>query len=81
MADGRASDDCRRRVRMPRRIPEQKSHRRIFADTQAIFENGSGECVTAARAAVFPPCAARAIKPPSTVATSRSHSGSCDVAA
>ncbi len=31
---------------------------------KAVFENGSGEAVTAARAAVLPPCAAKAIAPP-----------------
>ena len=35
-----------------------------------MFESGSGEGVTAARAAVLPPCAARAMAPPAAVAAS-----------
>jgi hypothetical protein len=35
-----------------------------------MFEKGSGEGVTAARAAVLPPCAIKAIVPPASVATS-----------
>ena len=33
---------------------------------KAALENGSGEAVTAARAAVLPPCAAKAIAPPAS---------------
>src|SRR5215469_5036900 len=36
---------------------------------RAALENGSGEGVTAARAAVFPPWATRAINPPASVAS------------
>ena len=32
----------------------------------AMLENGSGDGVTAARAAILPPCAARAMVPPAT---------------
>src|SRR6476620_1776107 len=37
---------------------------------RVMFESGSGEGVTAARAAVLPPCAARAMAPPAAVAAS-----------
>src|SRR6185312_5981475 len=46
-----------------------------------MFEKGSGEGVTAVRTAVFPPCAANAINPPTTVAASCFSGERCEVAA
>ena len=45
-----------------------------------IFENGSGEGVTAARTAVLPPCAMNAINPPASAAASCSRGESAAVA-
>ena len=39
----------------------------------AMFENGSGEGVTAVRAAILPPCAIKAIAPPASVANNYAY--------
>ena len=47
-----------------------------LSDNLADLKNGSGEGVTAARAAILPPCAASAIPAPAAVARSCVPGGS-----
>ncbi len=66
---------------MPCGEPRQEDCQSVFTQTKLILEMGSGDGVTAARAAVFPPCAAKAMRPPSNVARSCFSGERWDVAA
>ena len=46
----------------------------------ASAQTGSGEGITAIRAAILPPCAAKAIRLPAVVAAACSHTGNPAVA-
>ena len=55
----------RRNIRMRGPKPGQPNRQPTFPEAQADIVKGSGEALTKARAAVFPPCAMNATSPPS----------------
>src|SRR5262245_21621300 len=58
----------------------RKTTKASSAKLRAEFDAGSGEGVTTARAAIFPPCAAKAIAPPAVAALICSQRGKFAVA-